>query len=149
MDPKDGNLWAKAYQDYARTPLFTAFITLGSFLLTLKTTILQRLREAYETDDYRDRYLRLRETLPKARYYGSLERLSLALATNVGFALTTSLLQMSFGFVRAAWSVAICIGFAVVSLFLVLFLTVQMFLAHREWFDKIEKEQQDKLPKGG
>jgi hypothetical protein len=141
MSAAGENLWLKGYADYARTPLFTAFITLGSFLLTLKTTILQRLREGYDTEAYEKRFLILKGKNPSLKYYGSLERLATALATNVTLSLLTSLFQMTLGFTGRALPVAICLASAFTSILLVFYLTLQMFLSHREWFEKIEEDR--------
>ena len=73
--------------------------------------------------------------------YGSLERVGLALSTNVILALTTSTFQMTFGFFRTNWSTALCVSFAITTIFLVVYLTIQLVLAHHQWFNKIEEEK--------
>lgn len=147
VDANGINTWIKIYQDSARTPLFTAFFTVGSFLLTLKTAILQRLKEAYDRDDYKELYLEHKESKPNARFYAALERLSLALATSVIFTLVTSASQMVLGFSTSTWLIAVCTGLATTAILLVAFLTIQMFLAHRDWFHKIEADMQKELKK--
>src|SRR5262245_5570354 len=104
----EGNLWITAYASFARTPLFSGFLTLGSFLLTLKTAILQRLKDAYDSSEYQTLYLRLRVTCPKAKYYGSLERLSIALATNIGLSFLTAVLQLTLGFTKFPIAIGTC-----------------------------------------
>lgn len=146
------NSFVKNYFDLARVPLFSGFLTLGSFMLTLQTTILQRLKEAYDTPEYMRKYLAHREDHPEANYYESLDRLSLALSFGIISAFVTALLQMTLGFVKVAWASAICISAAGVTLFLVGYLTFQILASHREWFGKIEKQKQDEikaLPKAG
>jgi len=144
----EGNLWITAYATYARTPLFSAFITLGSFLLTLKTAILQRLKDAYDSETYKTLYLRLKVSCPDAKYYGSLERLGTALATNIVFSFLTAVLQLTIGFIKSAITVGLCVGIAATTISLIFYLSIQMFLAHREWFSKIEAEKQEDLKKG-
>jgi hypothetical protein len=142
------NPWVVAYFSQARIPMFTGFLTLGSFLLTLQTAIIQRLKDAYDTDTYKERYLVLKETNPNVRYYGSLERMSVALSTNVILALTTAATQMSLGFCQTNLSTAICVGMAATTLVLVVYLTIQLTLAHKEWFAKIEDQKTKELLKG-
>lgn len=141
----DGNVWVGLYFAQARVPMFTGFLTLGSFLLTLQTAIIQRLKDAYDTDSYKERYLILKERDRNVRYYGSLERMSVALSTNVILALCTAASQLTVGFLRTEWSTAFCIAIAITSLSLVVYLTIELLLAHKEWFEKIENERQKQL----
>jgi len=139
------NVWVETYFTQARVPMFTGFLTLGSFLLTLQTTIIQRLKDAFDTDAYKQRYLVLKGRKPKTKYYGSLERMSIALSTNVILALATAVTQLTAGFVRTEWSTALCVAIAATSVGLVVYLTIQLLLAHNEWFVKIEAARQKEL----
>lgn len=121
--------------------MFTGFLTLGSFLLTLQTAIIQRLKEAYDSSDYARKVDQLRAKKPDVRYYGGLERVGIALASNVILSLVTATLQMTVGFFQKTWSTAICCAFALTTVMLVIYLTVQLVLAHRQWFRKIEAEK--------
>jgi heme/copper-type cytochrome/quinol oxidase subunit 3 len=125
--------------------MFAGFLTLGSFLLTLQTAILQRLTMAFDTDDYCNRYLVLKSRDPNVRYYGSLERMNIALFINIILALTTAGAQMSIGFVRRNSTTAVCVGLAATTLILVAYLTFQLHLAHKEYFKKIEEDKVNKL----
>lgn len=139
-------LWIDAYFNQARVPMFTGFLTLGSFLLTLQTAIIQRLKEAYDDPDYTRRLSQLRAKKKKAvRHYGGLERVGIALASNVILSLVTASLQMTLGFAQTTWSTAICGAFALTTVILVIYLTIQLVLAHRQWFRKIEAEKNPKV----
>lgn len=148
FEPKtkgDPNPFVEGYIGSARTPLFTAFLTLGSFLLTLKTSILQRLREGYDTKSHEETYLSYRRNLKRgkpARYYQGLCDLSFALAAAMGSSIVTSLLQVTMGFVKSPWSTAICVGTAAFSAATVLILNVAIFRAHKQWVEYIEKEKE-------
>jgi hypothetical protein len=83
----------------------------------------------------------LREKKPETRYYGALAQMSVALSSNVVLALVTAVSQLTVGFVRQQWSTVTCIALAGTSVSLVVYLTVQLMLAHREWFEKIEREK--------
>jgi hypothetical protein len=139
--------WIDVYERSLRIPLFTAFLTLGSFLLALKTNIIQRLQAAYDCEEYETLYLLSRETRPDAPYYGGLSRLAQALSLNVASSLITSISQMSFGFVGVPWAVAICFTMAALTLGLSLYLWLQIVLAHRVWFRTIEIKKQDEIAK--
>jgi hypothetical protein len=141
------NDWVALYYTQARIPMFTGFLTLGSFLLTLQTAIIHRLKEAYDSADHARKIGQLRAKGKSVRYYGSLERVGVALSTNVILALVTALLQMSLGFVQTVWSTAICSAFGLTALLLVIYLTIQMVLAHQQWFKKIEEDKSTPQPK--
>lgn len=143
------------YQKNARTPIFSGLITMGSFLLALKTTILARLKDTYDTPKHRTNYRVEKEKQkagnPKLRYYNSLENLSQALGLNVILCFVTSVTQMTLGFVWTAWAFAICCSLATGTLFLLVYLTTLLMSAHKEWFEMIEEKAQidlDQLDKG-
>jgi hypothetical protein len=139
-------IWT-GYAANARTPLFTSFVTLGSFLLTLKTTILQRLKEAFNTKQQRFLYRAFRAENPERRFYASLENISAALALNILLALGSSAIQMSLGFLEHPLPLAICIAAPITTLIFVFYLTFQIFSVHREWFKHIEDEVQCQIQK--
>lgn len=143
---KDGKfIWWLIYDKSLRTPLFTAFLTLGSFLLALKTNIVQRLQAAYESAEHENNYMLLRETNRNALYYGGLSRLAQALALNVASAIVASISQMAFGFVGTPWATSLCFTTAAVTLGLSLYLWLQIVMAHRDWFDSIEKKKRAEI----
>jgi hypothetical protein len=146
-DAAPGTSWVELYFSQARIPMFSGFLTVGSFLLTLQTAIIQRLKDAYDTEKYRDAFLVLHAKDKKVRYYGSLERMSVALSGNVILALTTATVQLSVGFIRTPFSTAVCLAFAITSIALVVYLTIQLLLAHRAWFDRIEADKRRELAK--
>jgi len=48
---------------------------------------------------------------------------------------------MTLGFVLKSWSTAICVAFGLTTIILVIYLTIQLVLAHQQWFKKIEEEK--------
>ncbi len=137
----DSSKWIEVYYEQARIPMFTGFLTLGSFLLTLQTVIIQRLKEAYDSEDYGRKVSQMRAKGKVIKHYGSLQRVGVVIAANVILALTTSLLQLTIGFLRLPWSTAICIAFGLTTILLVIYLTIELVLAHRQWFEKIEADK--------
>jgi len=145
-----GSSWdecIKLYQSNARTPLFSGFITMGSFLLALKTNILSRLKENYDSPEYRMNYRATREQPGNshAKYYDTLEKLSKALGWNIYYCLITAMSQMTLGFVFMPWAFGVCAGLAAGCLLFLVTLTYYLLSAHNEWFDTIEKQMQATL----
>lgn len=144
--------WFRIYRDGIRTPMFTGFLTVGSFLLTLKATILLRIKEIYDTPDYWGDWHTYQEqrrlnNKPPTGYYDPLRNLGHGLLANVLLALTTSVIQVTLGFVNAPWAVGICLGFAATTLGLLLFLWWQIAQNLNRWFSVIERERSGKPPK--
>lgn len=131
------------YQKYARTPIFTGFLTMGSFLLAMKTNILSRLKEAYDTEEHKRTYLHINEGVSpdkRSEFYSGLHDLSKAIACNVIFCLVTALLQMTLGFYPHISAFVICIGTAGACLFLLIYLTWILLTEHDNWFKAIEEK---------
>lgn len=138
------------YGSAARTPIFTGFLTMGSFLLAMKTNILTRLKESYDSEKYRLEFLRRNSFKPKkdwSRFYAPLERLSRVLGYNVIACLLTSLLQMTLGFYMHPVAFAICVGLAGACLALLTYLTIVLMGAHQDWFNTIEAKALEELEK--
>jgi hypothetical protein len=135
------------YQTNARTPLFSGFITLGSFLLTLKTTILQRLKDGFDSQQHEKAYLYHVENGGKQGYYESLANMSTALSLAVFFALGSSMFQMTFGFINKAWAFALCVATPIGTLLVITYLWREITLAHQGWISKIEEDKAADLKK--
>ncbi|MCW1885541.1 hypothetical protein OKA04_12445 [Luteolibacter flavescens] len=139
----------------ARTPIFSGFLTMGSFLLAMKTNILARLKESYDTETHRLEFLRRNSFKPRAeweRFYAPLERLSSVLGWNVIACLATSLLQMTMGFWLHPIGFGACVGLAGACLALLTYLTFELMRSHRAWFDTINAKAIDgidDIPRNG
>lgn len=135
------------YSAKLQTPLFTGFLTLGSFLLTLKTFILVQLKEKlYDDAGYIERIARLRFQNASLKLYAPIMRLAELLLIAVVMALGTALLQITLGFVEHQISSAICLSFAMGTLFLVGFAWWQIrkniYDLFQYWDEQKEKEIQ-------
>ena len=110
------------YSSKLQTPLFTGFLTLGSFLLTLKTFIIVQLKEkVYDSDTYTERFIELRFQNKDLKFYQPITRLAGLLLTAVFMALSTALLQITIGFADLQITASICLSFAIGTLLLVFF----------------------------
>jgi hypothetical protein len=127
------------YRERLQTPLFTGFLTVGSFLLTLKTFILLKLKEElYGSAVYQERFERLRELNSKLTRYGPLTRLGNMLIYAVLLAFCTAIAQLTIGFSKTWIASAFCISLAVVTGCAVLFAWWEIRYNLRSWFSILE-----------
>lgn len=132
------------YAQKMQTPLFTGFLTIGSFLLTLKTFILMKLREnLYDSPAYKKRLAEMRTINPAISHYRPLANLGYFLLYCVLGSLITAISQFSLGFIKHKIIAGICISLAAATLSLV-------FLAWWEikknlifWFELLEDNDND------
>jgi ABC-type multidrug transport system fused ATPase/permease subunit len=144
FDPGTKGIY-ELYQSKLQTPLFTGFLTIGGFLLTLKTFVLIRLKEeVYQSPFYRTKLEERRHLNPDLTLYAPLGRLTTLLVFSVLAALLTAVSQMSVGFIPGRLSAAFCISMAVTALALVF----QSWFHIREnlnrWFELLEEEENEK-----
>jgi hypothetical protein len=109
------------YEKKLQVPFFTGFITLGSFLLTLKTFVIVKLKESlYDSESYTDIIEKHRSLDPNLPFYDPLNNLARFLVYAVIMSISTAASQMTLGFLPFNWAAAICISLAVTTLYLVL-----------------------------
>lgn len=145
-------VWVEFYRQGLRTPLFSGLLTIGGFLLTLKTSILLRIKEIYDSPGheknwriYRDQLIRNNSSAkPRGFYYG-FQNLGVALLANVVMSLSSAILQVTVGFINRPWAIGVCLGFAATALILLLFLWFQIASNLMRWFTMIEDNKQEQL----
>lgn len=128
-----------------RTSLFTGFLTIGGFFLTLKTFILVKLKEdLYDLEDYRDRIRSKQAINPKITMYGPLSRLGGFLIYCVLFSILTATFQLSVWFIKTNVAAAICIssGFATISMVVWAWWEIKKNIS--VWFEMLEKKEKNK-----
>jgi hypothetical protein len=129
------------YSKKMQTPLFTGFLTLGGFLLSLKTFILIKLKEGlYDHKHYKEMVKEKQLLNPKYTYYGPLSRLSHFLVHSVLLALLTSFFQFSLGFLKSNIIAAIGLSLAVTTIVVVLLAWWNIRQNLNCWFEMLEKE---------
>jgi len=140
-------------------PLFSGFLTIGGFLLSLKTFIVVKMNEAvYQSDQYLENAMRYQILDPSYDPMSSLKNLSSFLLFSVKWSLTSSFMQLSVGLLDSQYTTGICIGAAVGAALLVLsacFLIQQNMIvmfaswktASEEKQKEIEKKRQKKIEK--
>jgi uncharacterized membrane protein (DUF485 family) len=132
------------YSKKMQTPLFTGFLTLGGFLLSLKTFILIKLKEGlYDHKQYQELVKQKQSLNPKYTHYGPLSRLSHFLVHSVLLALLTSFFQFSVGFVKSNIVAAIGMSLAVTTITVVLLAWWNIRENLNCWFEMLEKEKRE------
>lgn len=127
------------YADKMRGSIFTGFLTLGSFLLALKTGILIKIKEGvYDKEDYQKK-AREPGLLGVSTVYGPLRRLSRLMSVAVLSALITSSLQLTLGLFSDWRATAVCLSVAsfAISVLIASFISIQINLGI--WFDLMEE----------
>ncbi len=130
------------YSTKMQVPLFTGFLTLGGFLLTLKTFVLIKLKEGlYDHYKYKEMLDERRLLNPKITYYGPLSRLGNFLIHSVLLALLTSFYQFTVGFIKCNIIAAIGLALAFTTTVIVLFAWWNIRQNLNYWFDLLEREK--------
>ncbi len=123
-----------------RPSFFTAFLTAGSFMLSLLATVLFTFSSKFFDDKlYIDNYVTMKKDFPKIEnLYAPLIRLGKVFIVCVGSCIITSISQTTIGFINSNISLAICLSLACVSFFLILFLLFHFAINLMNWFSLLE-----------
>jgi len=134
------------YEKKLQVPLFSGFLTLGSFLLSVKTFIVIKLKEGiYESPLYKKRFDHAQSINrgEKLHLYDPLKKLSGYLIYSVFAALITSIVQIVVGSFSFQITVAFCLSLSAMTMTLVLFAWWEIKANLECWFDLLEKEEDD------
>ena len=75
--------------------IFTSSITLASFLFTMKSFVIQTVKDKiYDSPSYRDKVKQRRDSGSRIEYYGGLKRLSFLLKWTILIALVNAMFQL-------------------------------------------------------
>jgi len=128
------------YSQKLQMPLFTGFLTIGGFLLSLKTFILVKLKEGlFDNEDYKVRLAERQALNPKISHYGPLARLGSFLIYCVLGSLITAFYQFSFGFIQSNIIAAIGISLAFSTLSVVFLAWWEIRCNLNIWFEILEE----------
>lgn len=135
----------KIYQTKFQVPLFAGFLTLGSFLLTLKSfVIIQFKKELFEKPYYKAAHHALYGKFIGKTFYAPLNHLAQLLLISVIASLITSVSQLTVGFIPVRAVSALCMGLAIATLIEVGFvwlLVRRNVLKMFEWWEKDLNEE--------
>lgn len=133
------------YQTAIRQGFFSGFLSLGGFLLALKTFILVKMKEGvYDSPLYQKRVVDRREIDSTLTFYGPLRDLSFLLYGTILLSFCAALLQVTLGLwghVGAAVACLSAAGLAFFSLVRCLFAVRRNLNA---WFDDLEQAAKER-----
>jgi hypothetical protein len=145
IQPLNDDAFTTFYSEKLRSSLFSAFLTLGGFLYSLKTFILIKMKEnVYDTDWYKARLDDLRKYNARLSHYGPLRRLSDLLFFTVMGALCSALAQFSIGFINhwVAAVLAIYVAICALGMFIISLFEIKRNL--NDWFKYLEDASSSK-----
>ncbi len=132
------------YQNNLQKSLFSAFLTIGGFLFSLKTFILVKLKEGlFDSPRYKKRVKARRAINPNISVYGPLSRLSGFLVYCVFGSLITATYQFTFGFIRHDLAAAIGIASATTTLAVVFLAWWNIRTNLKIWFELLEEDAEE------
>lgn len=127
------------YATKLQTPLFTGFLTLGSFLLAIKTGILIKLKEGlYDKPEYKKLVKQKQAINSNITLYGPLTRFGNFLIYCVLCSLITSFYQITIGFISHRAVATIGISLAAVTAILVFYAWWLIRENLNQWFEMLE-----------
>lgn len=131
------------YRKELKSIFFTGFLTLGSFLFTMKSfTLVNLKKEIYDKPRYQaDFILKVEKSgLDPSGFLLPFKNLSNLLLIAVFSSLLTSVAQISFGMIDNIFLVSICISMAIFTLQIVLFAIYWLKRNIDVWIDYLEKD---------
>ena len=105
---------ADFYAKNIRASLFTGFLTVGSFLLSLKVFIVVKFKEnIFDSAAYREKLQDRRKLNPDISHYGPVKRLSRLLFFSIISSIAASVAQLSVGLIPMWQATLFCVFAAV------------------------------------
>jgi hypothetical protein len=103
------------YQEY-KAAIFTSSLTLGTFLFTMKTFVIQNLKkEVYDNQDYQERIYKRIKAGQKETYYGQLNSFRRLLFATILVAFLNAMLQITLGFIKTKGISILCFSTTAIS----------------------------------
>lgn len=104
-----------------RGSLFTGFLTLGGFLLSLKTFIVVNMKkEVFDNEKYKKEWYDQNKLDAVGTYFGPLQYLSTLLFIAIVCCVATAILQLTLGLFETTLAAAICLWAALLSILFLL-----------------------------
>lgn len=134
----------RLYFSQLRSNFFTGFLTVGSFMLSLKTFIVVKLKESvFDSEAYRqifaERAHRFAE--PDKEYYLPLRNLSKLLFFTITSAVVTAVIHVTVGLFGGMVPFIICVFSVAFSFVMVL---MSLYLIHGNIYDWLERSKDSK-----
>jgi len=133
--------FVKFYEENLRGNLFAGFLTVGGFLLSLKTFILIKLKEnVYDRPQYKKRFEKLRKLDTSLQIYAPLRNLSDFLFWSVLATICAAIAQLSIGLIGIQWFVYAAIWISVFALCILIASLLLIKTSLNDWFDFINDD---------
>ncbi|MBI1753571.1 MAG: hypothetical protein HY014_16015 [Acidobacteria bacterium] len=136
------------YKAIFRIPLFSGFLTIGSFMLSFKAFTVLRLHEdVYKSPEYQERWVKraMDFSLKPITYLDPLARLTDTFFLAIFFSLMAAFLQVTLGLIPKLWLVCFCVWAALFSGCLVLRSLYVLRQNLVEWQKLLSKKYADEL----
>lgn len=134
------------YAKNIRGSLFTGFLTVGSFLLSLKAFIVVKLKEnIFDSDGYKEKLKKQRKLNPDLTLYGPLKRLSLLIFLSISSSLAASISQLSVGLIQHWVATFFCIFLSVFAITMLISTLLLIKSTLDEWLDYLEDAHNNKV----
>lgn len=126
------------YEKHLRGNLFAGFLTVGGFLLSLKTFILIKLKEnVYEHEEYKKIYKKQKDLDESLQLYGPLKNLSNFLFWSVLSTIFAAIFQLTIGLFGVYWLSVMAIWMSIFALLSLIFSLILIKSSLNDWFDFI------------
>jgi len=133
------------YAKNMRGSLFTGFLTVGSFLLSLKAFIVVKLKEnIFDSEGYKDKLRDRRKLNPSLTLYGPLKRLSLLIFLSIASAISASISQLTVGLVERWEATFFCLFVSIFAIGMLISTLLLIKSTLDEWLDYLEVEHDKK-----
>lgn len=142
------DMWLLGIYKNLRTAFFTRFLTAGSFLLSMNTFTLDRMKRFYDSDEYREffRKAQIQNLIPEGMTrLSQLKNLNRLISNGMLVAFLSSLLQVTLGLWEHEVAVVICIPAAIATIILILIIWTLIRHTSNQWLN-VEDIQSSKSP---
>ncbi|ELV8552894.1 hypothetical protein [Vibrio furnissii] len=132
------------YQSKWSVGLFSSSITLASFLFTMKSFVIQTVKDKiYDSESYRDKIKQRRQSGAKIEYYGGLKRLALLLRWTILLALINAMFQLVLTIFDSVWLALLCLSTSLITGILFFFVVWVVSENIRDLIYQAEKKAED------
>lgn len=139
------DLSSSTYESYIRQSLFTGFLTLGGFLLSMKTFVLANVKkDVYDSEAFTKFMRELAADGINLNPYEALYQLQTGLTFSICFSLFASASQFTLGVLRSWWGKPTACTLAALALAFVLWSVWLLYTNTKVWLDYASKDREER-----
>lgn len=132
----------KFYAEKIRPYFFTAFLTAGSLILTLKFNILFNIKDKlYSNEKYLEKVKEYKKIKKDYKRYGPLANLGELLVACVLACLLTAVSQFCIGFIPYWIASVFCIALAIVTMSMIFCTWYHVWCTLKTWFQILREDE--------